>query len=82
MGGGTGGIIGAGGGGGGGIVVGSIEDKLDYRVSMAIEKNTQLVSSADHFHFNSLYFSSATLLRRPHPVLVRHTPSQGTRTFV
>lgn len=31
-------------GGGGSIVIGTIEDKLDYRVSMAIEKNTQLVS--------------------------------------
>lgn len=40
---GVGGGLGVG-GGGGGIVIGTIEDKLDYRVSMAIEKNTQLVS--------------------------------------
>lgn len=53
----TGGVGGTGGGGGGvssssgggsGVVVGGIigtaDDKLDYRVTMAIEKNTQLVS--------------------------------------
>lgn len=31
-------------GGGGGVGGGVADDKLDYRVTMAIEKNTQLVS--------------------------------------